>query len=169
MSIQIVDATIHQIAKEKETQGDGCVTLALRPTNLANDAVLARLCDGLLTLYREKSNSNGTLGVDPNAHEFTFLLEDYVAGEVEFIAFTRETVDLIKEQMEQSFMSTGGYALFLRYTVEESDFLLVAMLKLKPGAGIDSETLNLTETLNIDMNQLHEAARINITRWQADV
>lgn len=168
MSIRISDATIHQITKAKETRGAGCITLMLRPDNLANDDVLTRLCDALLTLYRKNSNSNGTLGIDPNTHEFTFLLEDYVAKEVDFITFTHRTVDLIKEQMEQAFMSTGGYALFLRYTADGSDFLLVVMLKLKPGAGIDSVTLNLTETLNIDMHQLHEAARINITRWQAD-
>jgi len=168
MSIQIIDATIHQIAKEKETQGNGCVTLALRQNNLERDTVLARLCDTLITLYRKNSNSNGTLGVDPNDHEFTFLLEDYVTGGDAFIAFTHKTVHLIQERMEQAFMSTGGYALFLRYVADGSDFLMVAMLKLKQGAGIDSVTLDLTETLNIDTSQLHEAARINITRWQAD-
>ncbi|OAD82079.1 hypothetical protein ATN89_21520 [Comamonas thiooxydans] len=120
----------------------------------------------MIDLYRKNANSNGTLGIDPNDHKFTFNLESYVAKEEDFIDFTKKTVDLIKGQMEQAFMSTGGYALFLRYTADNHDLMMIAMLKLKEGSGIDATTLDITETLNIDMNRLHEAARINITRWQ---
>lgn len=167
MSIKIIDATIHQIDKDKETQGSGCISLTLREDRLEVNEKLARLCDVLIELYRKNSNSNGTLGVDPNDHKFTFLLKEYVEGGEEFIAFTHEVVGLIEGQMEQAFMSTGGYALFLRYVADNNDLLMVVMLKLKEGAGIDSDTLDLTETLNIDMSRLHEAARVNITRWQA--
>ena len=52
----------------------------------------------------------------------------------------------------------------LRYQHDNADFLLVAMLKLKSGAGIDKDTLSLQPTLNIDLNYLNEAARINLTR-----
>lgn len=42
------------------------------------------------------------------------------------------------------------------------------MLKLKPGEGIDEDSLGLLPTLNIDLDLLNEAARINITRFEAD-
>ncbi len=166
MPIQIVDATIHQIAKAQDTQGAGCVTLSLRQEQLPSGPVLNRLCDSLIDIYRKNSNSNGTLGIDPNDHKFTFALKDYVEGRQDFIAFTHQAVDLIKDRMEQAFFSTGGFALFLRYTVDATDLLMVVMLKLKEGAGIDVATLNLTETLNIDTAHLHEAAKVNISRWQ---
>lgn len=125
------------------------------------------MCDTLLDFYRKKSNSNGTLGIDPNDHKFTLFLENYIAAKDDFINFTHQTVRLIQEQMKNAFMSTGGYALFLRYTVDSNDLLMVAMLKLKEESGIDLNTLDLTETLNIDMSRLHEAARVNITRWKS--
>src|SRR3546814_19827859 len=68
--------------------------------------------------------------------------------------------------MERSRLANGGHALFLRYREPPNDFLLIAMLKLKPGAGIDEDTLELLPTLNIDLTLLNEAARINITRPQ---
>ena len=69
--------------------------------------------------------------------------------------------------MEGARLSNGGYALFLRYTEAPNDFLLIAMLKLKPGAGIDEDSLALMATLSIDLDLLNEAARINLTRLQA--
>lgn len=77
-------------------------------------------------------------------------------------------MDLIASKMAGVRLANGGYALFLRYREPPNDFLLIAMLKLKPGAGIDEDSLGLLPTLNIDLDLLNEAARINITRLQAN-
>lgn len=168
MPIQITDATIHQLDKFAQSHGDGSVTLNPRDSSLTIDAVLKRLCDNLIEMYSRLANSNGTLGVDPVAHKFPMHLRDYFTGTTAFMPFTLASVGLIADNMSKAFLANGGYALFLRYTVDVQDFLLVVMLKLKPGAGVDPTTLDLTETLNIDLAHLHEAARINLTRWQGD-
>lgn len=168
MPIQITDATIHHLDKFAQSQGDGSVTLNPRDSSLTIDAVLERLCDNLIEMYSKLANSNGTLGVDPVAHKFPMHLREYFEGTTAFMPFTLASVDLIADNMSQAFLANGGYALFLRYTVDVQDFLLVVMLKLKPGAGVDPDTLDLTETLNIDLAHLHEAARINLTRWQGN-
>jgi len=165
MPIQITDATIHEINKAAQTKDEGSVTLNARQESLPIDEVLSGLCQSLIDLYTRHANSNGTLGQDPNEHRFTVHLRAYVDRHINFIPFTLEVLGILKTQMEKSFLSTGGYALFLRYTVDGQDMLLVVMLKLKAGAGIDAATLSLTKTLNIDLDHLHEAARINVTRW----
>lgn len=167
MFIQITEATIHHLEKSAQTRGTGSITVHPRATQLPVDGVLQRLCDSLVLMYTKAANSNGTLGVDPRAHRFPVHLRDYFEGRTEFIQFTREAVTLIAHRMEESFLASGGYALFLRYRIERHDFVLVAMLKLKHGAGIDAGTLSLTETLNIDLAHLNEAARINLSRWQS--
>lgn len=166
MPFQITDATIHQLDKSAQSQGDDSVTLNPRNANLAVNDVLQRLCGNLIEMYAKVANSNGTLGVDPVAHKFPVHLQEYSAGTTAFMPFTLAAIKLIAEHMSQAFLANGGYALFLRYVVDGQDFLLVAMLKLKPGAGVNAATLDLTETLNIDLAHLHEAARINLTRWQ---
>lgn len=168
MPIQITDATIHQLEKSAQSQGDNSVTLKPRNANLAANDVLQRLCDNLIDMYAKVANSNGTLGVDPLAHKFPVHLTEYILGTTAFMGFTLASVGLIAQHMGKAFLASGGYALFLRYTVDGQDFLLVVMLKLKPGAGVDAITLDLTETLNVDLAHLHEAARINLSRWQAD-
>lgn len=165
MPIQITDATIHQLNKAAQTKDEGSVTLNARQESLQKDEVLNGLCQSLVDLYTRHANSNGTLGQDPVDHRFPLHLRSYIEGQTNFIPFTHDVLGILKTQMEDSFLSTGGYALFLRYSIDEHDMLLVVMLKLKAGAGIDDATLSLTKTLNIDLDHLHEAARINVTRW----
>lgn len=165
MPIQITDATIHQINKAAQTKDEGSVTLNARNESLPMDELLGALCQSLIDLYTRHANSNGTLGQDPVEHRFPLHLKSYIEGQTSFIPFTHEVLGVLKTRMEESFLSTGGYALFLRYSIDEHDMLLVVMLKLKAGAGIDAATLSLTKTLNIDLDHLHEAARINVTRW----
>lgn len=168
MPITITEATIHQLIKKEKTQGDGCVTVKPRTTVLPNDEVLQQLCADLVNMYSQVANSNGTLGIDPSAHRWPIALRNYVDGDIEFIPFTDTSIGLIANEMRTAFLSNGGYALFLRYHADAQDFLLVAMLKLKEGAGVDAETLDLKATLNIDLAHLNEAARVNLTRWRAN-
>lgn len=162
--MQIQEATIHRLIKAAQTSGDGSVQHNHRPNALPVDDVLTTLCTDLLALYGNTVNSYGTLGQDATLHTFPLRLNEYTTGTVAFHAFTTATLSLIKKEMQGSIFANGGYALFLRYQHDDHDFLLVAMLKLKPGAGIDEQTLSLEPTLNIDLSRLHEAARINLTR-----
>jgi nucleoid-associated protein len=168
MAVEIIEATIHHLEKAAQSRGEGSVMVHPRSTLLPVDGVLQRLCESLILMYTKAANSNGTLGVDPSAHQFPVHLREYVDGQIPFIAFTHKAVEQIKQQMQGSFLASGGYALFLRYRTDLHDLMLVAMLKLKAGAGIDAGTLSLTETLNIDVAHLNEAARINLTRWRGN-
>lgn len=163
--MNITEATIHQLVKLAHTSGNGSVNSNPRLTPLPVDQVLTTLCTDLLALYTKTANSYGTLGQDPTLHTFPLRLADYTQGASTFQDFTVAALSLIAKEMAGSIFSNGGYALFLRYQHAGDDFLLVAMLKLKPGAGIDEQTLSLQPTLSIDLGLLHEAARINLTRW----
>ena len=162
--MQIQEATIHQLIKQSQTSGEGSVQHQHRPNALPIDEVLTTLCTDLLALYNTTVNSYGTLGQDPTLHTFPLRLNEYANGGIAFHVFTTTALSLIKKEMQNSSFANGGYSLFLRYQHDNNDFLLVAMLKLKPGAGIDEQTLNLEPTLNIDLSRLHEAARINLTK-----
>jgi nucleoid-associated protein len=167
--MQIREATIHQLIKAAQTVGNASVVEHVRPEPLPIDDILQDLCRELLSLYATSVNSNGTLGQDSLIHAFPVALANYTGGGINFQAFTVAALTLIKEEMKDAIFANGGYALFLRYEHDGVEFLLVAMLKLKAGAGIDEATLSLQPTLNIDLKLLHEAARINLTRLADNV
>lgn len=167
--MQIQEATIHRLIKAVDTSGEGSVEDKIRPSALPIDTVLTTVCADLLTLYNDSSKNYGTLGQDTTLHIFPVRLTEYLSQARNFQSFTTEALKLIKAEMESAFFSNGGHALFLRYQHDGNDYLLIAMLKLKPGAGVNEDTLSLEPTLNIDLSQLHEAARINLTRLATQV
>ncbi len=162
--MQIHDATIHQLIKAVQTKGEESVARHVRGTSLPIDATLQQVSADLLSMYTNRSNSTGTFGVDPTLYQFPVKLREQLAGNLTFYDFTIEALGLIQEEMSRSLLANGGFALFLRYNHNNNEFLLISMLKLKAGAGINEETLDLKPTLNIDLSLLHEAARINLTR-----
>lgn len=166
--MQIIEATIHRLQKLAHTHGEGSVTAQLRDDTLPVDETLEGICRDLLALYNRTSDSSGTFGSNPNVHVFPVRFGEYLQGALDFSDLSRAAVDLIANQMESARLANGGYALFLRYREAPNEFLLIAMLKLKSGAGIDEESLGLLPTLNIDLDLLNEAARINITRFHAN-
>lgn len=166
--MEIIEATIHRLQKEAHTQGEGTVELQHRDENLPVDETLTTVCKELLQLYNRSSDSSGILGKDRDLHVFPVRLNEYLADSLSFPQLCHATVGLIAHHMQDARFSSGGYALFLRYREPPNDFFMVAMLKLKPGAGIDEESLGLLPTLNIDLDLLNEAARVNLTRLASD-
>ncbi len=170
--MHIKEAIIHQLIKAKETQGDGSVQVQPRTSRLASDAFLEATVQTLLETYSESVSGYGSLGTDANLHRFPVLLHTYLNAPTNtpqaFIDFTNNSLNLIAENMKKEFFATGGYVLFLRYVNLGDDWLMVVVLKLKDGAGVDPITMDLQRTLTLDISKLHEAARVNLTKWGAD-
>jgi nucleoid-associated protein len=162
--MQIAEATIHRLIKATNTSGEGSVQKKLREANLPVDVTLETVVTDLITLYAKSVDSQGTFGDDENIHVFPVRFTQYLSGSLGFQEMASVGLSLIADKMEDALFANGGYALFVRYTYQQHDFFLVAMLKLRPGAGIDEETLSLEPTLSIDLDRLNEAARVNITR-----
>jgi len=150
LHVEIIEATIHRLQKAVHTHGEDSVTTQLQDGNLPIDETLEGVCRNLLALYNRTSDSSGTFGSSPNVHVFPVRFGEYFQGVMTFPDLTSATVDLIANQMAASRLANSGYALFLRYRERPNDFLLIAMLKLKPGAGIDEDSLSLQPTLSID-------------------
>jgi nucleoid-associated protein len=164
--MNILEATLHRIEKSKNTSGPGSAQLSLRSERLPLDQKLNRVVTDILRIYAKSISGYGTFNTNQTVYRFTEFLTGYVVNEGEFIDFTQETTHLIAAKMEGEGFSTGGYALFLRYENQERDWLLVAMLKLKPGTGVNESTIELSDTLSFDIDHLHEAARIDLEKWQ---
>lgn len=162
--MQITEAILHRMIKAEKTSGEGCVETVVRPESLAVDETLNTVVSDLISLYAKSSDSQGTFGENENIHIFPRRFNEYVRGDIAFSDIASAGLSLIADEMKDSYFATGGYALFVRYSYQGQDFFLIAVLKLRPGAGIDEKTLALEPNLSIDLDKLNEAARINIDR-----
>lgn len=166
--MHIQEAILHHIIKAENTSGPSSARLEPRLARLSPDDRLQRTMEGVLRIYAKAINGFGTFDADQTVYRFPVLLKDYIANGADFIQFSQDSGRLIAAKMSDAYFANGGYALFVRYSNLGQDWLLVVMLKLKEGIGIDQATLDLNDTLSFDIDHLHEAARIDLGKWQSN-
>lgn len=132
------------------------------------DERMQKLAEDVLTIYGRNSNNYGCFDADKKTYPFSNYLESYYQNKDDLVSFSQTTCKLIAARMKSSHSATGGYTCFLRYTNQGRDWLLIVVLKLETKTGINQKTLDLNESLVFDINNLHEAARIDLEKWQAD-
>lgn len=162
--MEIIQAVIHSIRKSKDTTGPESVTIRYRSQVILIDEKLQKLGEEMLSLYGRIANAYGILGQDP-IHRFPGFLTNYFQGAAEFINFSTNSVALIAESMSRQQFTTTSYPVFIRYRNQGSDWVLIALLKLKERVGIDEESLELNESLFFDIDHLREAARVDLNKW----
>lgn len=162
--MEITEAIVHGLAKDA---GSSTVTENFRHQQTQAGHYLEALASGLCEEYARALNNYGRFDDDVQTYPFSTRLSEYVAGKTALVQFSQQTCKLIKSQMEISPPATGGYGCFLRYTNQGRDWLLIAMLKLKANVTIHEASLELEESTAFDMSHLHEAARIDLTAWNA--
>ncbi|WP_324062539.1 nucleoid-associated protein [Aeromonas caviae] len=164
--MHIDQAILHRIDKERQKTGPQAMRYNERTELSQIDETMTRMAEGLLSEYGRQTSGYGILNKD--GYLFPARLKSYLDREIDFIKFTTDATRQIGIKMQNQSFATGGFPLFLRYTNLGRDWLLIAMLKLKPGTGIDEDKLVLNKTLSFDIKQLHEAARIDIEKWKSD-
>lgn len=165
--MDIQEAIIHVIDK---IAGVRAVNLLPRATSVAPvDTLMNKLGSDILSIYSTNPINYGSFDTDHNTYPFPRYLGSYLDPEgQDLVAFSTLTLDLLASKIIESTPASGGYVLFLRYRSQGRDWLLIVMLKLKKGTGIDTNTLVLNDSMSFDVNHLHEAARIDLAKFQAN-
>jgi nucleoid-associated protein len=162
--MNIIDAIVHRIDKDRQQAG----TLTLRRTVLPVDQVLQSTVEKIRQTYNgNPARGFGVFQADDLLYPFSKQLKEYLEGDRSLLEFTNFSMNILLKEMNREPLATGGYVLFVKYNEGGKSFFMVAVLKLKGGTGIDEKSLALSANWNLDVDHLHEAARINISNWNA--
>lgn len=156
----------HSIVHLIEKKPDGSpAQLHLRDRELGDSPAIDNLLGDLNENYNAKQGKAwGLFHDESGAYPLRGWLSAYLDGESDFTTFSQRAVEHLKNLMEQSNLSTGGHVLFAHYQQGMSDYLVIALLHHSEGVAV-SEALEVTPAKHLDLNQLHLAARINISEW----
>lgn len=161
--MEVKEAILHRPIKEPKQAKHAEVDY--REERLEINDILINLTKEVVKIYSRVSNGYGTFDTDDNLHPFPPLALKYLGDEEDFVPFSKKTAALIADKMKTEAFASGGYLLLVRYEAGNSDWIIAAMLKLKPGTAVNEDTKELLENLRLDVDHLHEAARINIHKW----
>lgn len=156
---------------EKEQGKDSKITDSFELQELIEikeeDTKLLSFLDKLRGKYNKTGPSYGQLKKDEDAN-FTKYLNKYIAKEIDFLVFSQKVFGLISTEIEGTSTATGGIILFLEYTHLEKNYILIIVLKEKDAMSLNKSNKSLEFILSLDVEKLHEAARISTQDFVID-
>jgi nucleoid-associated protein len=163
IAMPIRHCIVHLI--EKKPDGTPAV-LHARDSELGTSQAIENLLADLNESYNAKQGKAwGFFHDESGAYPFSGWLAQYMEGNQDFTAFSRQAVEHLQKLMEESNLSTGGHVLFAHYQQGMTDYLAIALLHHSNGVTV-TDSLDVTEARHLDLGQLHLATRINISEWQ---
>ncbi|MCU7940348.1 MAG: nucleoid-associated protein [gamma proteobacterium symbiont of Bathyaustriella thionipta] len=176
----IQDIVVHLIEKQADS---GPSNLSLSQQSIAPSPSLEHFLEELNKVYNSKPSKIFGSFIDtevtPSSHNKSeseadnpfasshFLLSKHLREEITFIDYTHQSMNLLKHYIDQASKATGGYMVFVNYTLFGSDFMLIAMLNNVAGVSIDTN-LGINSINYLDINKFHLAARIDLSLWRDD-
>jgi nucleoid-associated protein len=168
MSLTINYAVVHELVKEKDSP-PGVSKIKDKVLPIDNEIVI-KLVEGVSKIYGKKNNSadygvfstRGVLGTFPTDFAKYYKRSDTTGSE--FLSVSEKVMIDLRKSVLTNMPATGGYILFSDYEEGGNRFLIIAMLKDKAGLKM-SEDLVPEELEHIDLNHLHQAARMSFNKY----
>lgn len=167
MDVNVNFAVIHELKKEqhKDIQDSDIRKAVLKKDKPA----VSKLIDGATLIYGKKNNA-AHYGVfaKKTGSGFPKDFDAYTkiaVSEKSFLEITKSAMEELHAAASKAPASSGGYILFVDYHNPQGRFLLIAMLKKRDGLRLD-ENLEPEELMELDLNSLYHAARINFDKYQ---
>lgn len=103
------------------------------------------------------------IGKDTN--HFAEALDKYLNGETTFIDFSQRLAKELAKKMKSVSLATGGYMAIADYTASPRK-LLVVMIKQEEGFAVDPESLELRQSIHLDLSTINVGALIDLEGYQ---
>jgi nucleoid-associated protein len=164
---------IHQLVKNQhEDIQQSEIARSLLPAD--QDQVI-EFANKIVNIYGKRLNSAqyGIFRDIDSQANFGYQAKNYIDGletktEAEFIGLTEFVMQRLYDQASAVPLSTGGYIVFLEYSVGDAIFLLIAMVKKTDALNINSH-LTIEALQYINLEKLTQALKINIGKFQSYV
>lgn len=158
---------VHELKKQ---QHRGIEDSNYRPLVLDNEhPLVVKLVEDVTKIYGNRYNGAhyGTFvegeGRGNFPDEFNIYSKLDNPTDLNFIKISHIAMHRLYDKASSSPPASGGYILFSDYVSDGTRFFLIVMIKKAPGMRL-SEELIPEELEQLDLNKLHQAARINLRK-----
>lgn len=162
--MELKHVIVHKIDRERNTPA----SYTERDTELdVDNELVIDLIDEILTAYA-RGKSYGSFNQDTDTYPAQGWLNAYLnsAGTTgDFVRLTKQLLRRIGSEMVKRVFAVGGYFVFAEYS-NSQDYFLVAMVKDRSGLTFTPD-LDISNVTEIDLNNLHQAAQVNIESFVA--
>lgn len=160
---------IHEIEKESATKKGNSEPKIVLESNTefpVDSEVSISFVEKLRQKYNVSISGYGCVENGENS-KFSDNLKEYRAGNLDFVKLTTLLLDRLNKELKSSPAATGGLVVVVEYEEADKSYLLISMIKEKSAITFDKSAISLSEILSIDLDKLHEGARIDLKKWEA--
>lgn len=166
MSLIISNIALHFLSKKEET---GEVIIRLGPENIASGAKIENFVDALHNIYNSKGSKAyghfSSMPAEGDSARFVDVMESYLGDSQSFYAFSEQSANLLKNELEKYDLAETGYLVVCHYEYMGGRYLLAAIIPITEHYSVDGE-LNISADKHLDTSKLQLAARIDLFDYQ---
>lgn len=160
----VVAAVIHKLVKEPH----GPTSVQTRNEALPLTEPVLNLVDAISKFYGSKASKGyGRFEEDVLTYpSSTVLRRIFEAGDLTFVEGSKLLLDVLAGKAQQAPLSKGGYVLMAHGQADSGDnWFLVAIINNVASNAVNEETLEIVESVHVDVDNLRVAGRVNLTAW----
>ncbi len=157
-------AVIHKLIKEPH----GLTSVQTRDEPLPLTEPVRNLVNEISKFYASKpSKGYGRFEDDVLTYPTsTVLRRIFEAQDVTFVEGSKLLLDVLAGKARQAPLSKGGYVLMAHGQNDGGDrWFLTAIINNVPGNAVNEETLEIVESMHVDVDNLRVAGRVNLSSW----
>ncbi|KQP11595.1 nucleoid-associated protein [Pseudorhodoferax sp. Leaf265] len=157
-------AILHKLTKEPF----GASSVQTRDAELKLTPPVVKLVNQITELYGSRTNkSYGRFDEDAlNYPTSTVLSEIFKDGKTPFIAGTKKLMAVLNSKATQAPASKGGYVLMVHGQSDNGgNWFLVAIISNVASSAVKEDTLEIEETVHVDLDNVRVAGRVNLDMW----
>ncbi|MCY7294154.1 nucleoid-associated protein [Alteromonas sp. a30] len=98
-------------------------------------------------------------------NEFQLQLDKLIAGEHDFVSFSRDVAGLLAYHLQSMSTDETGFLVFSHFQFLATDYLLISLLDTKEHVEVSGE-LDFSINSHLDLAKMQLAARVDITQYQ---
>lgn len=160
MSLDLDQIVLHQLIKRDEQTLD----VVLRDSPLTNNQATE---DMVAELHRVYSGKSKAFGLFNGESQFADALKGCRKGEASFLDFTRNSTEMLRNELAKYPFAEGGIVVFCQYRYLAVEYLLVAVLT-SCSSMLVNEQLDISTTHYLDIDRADIVARIDLTEWETN-
>lgn len=163
-----IDAVvIHKLVKERQ----GKPSVVTRETLLPVTGPVEKLVHDIHALYADKTGKGyGRFESDEiNYPSARILRETFRDNTKKFLTASQELMSVLATKAGQAPFATGGYVLMAHVSnPAKHSWFMVAILTNIQGSAINDKSLEVVDSVHVDLHNVRVAGRVSLAEWQTD-
>ena len=127
--------------------------------------LIHKFVDSAATMFNRQRSGRVYADVGKEGNTFSEILDKYLDGKIDFLAFSKRLAKELVKSMKDVSLATGGYMAIAEYSASPKQ-LLIIMIKQEVGYAVDPDTLELRESIHLDLGTINVGAQIDLEAYQ---